>query len=189
MLSFIFAIMIFIQGEESSYKATPKFSDSVSVLFEEMFSPASNSNSHFIVNEEDLKQLKFIVQSHSDSTDSIIKSLLENNLLKTDSLQISNRSIDSLSLILNEKLLVVNKDYQIKQASFFGRFLLIATLVTMVFFLSTLYFRIRAKYRHNFESLAEVEKNFDTHKKAAIDRERKLLRELIDLKNKLETKV
>ncbi|WP_241124366.1 hypothetical protein [Cognataquiflexum nitidum] len=181
--------MLFIQADNFDENVTSKFSDSISILFEEMFFPASNSNSHFIVNEEDLKQLKFIVQSHSDSTDSIIKSLLENNQLKTDSLLISNRSIDSLSLILNEKLLVENKDYQIKQASFFGRFLLIATLLTMVFFLSTLYFRIRAKYRYNFESLAEVEKNFDTHKKAAIERERKLLRELIDLKNKLETKV
>jgi hypothetical protein len=52
-----------------------------------------------------------------------------------------------------------------------------------------MYFKLREKYKYSFESLIEVEKNFDSHKKSAIERERKLLRELIDLKNKIEPKI
>jgi hypothetical protein len=189
IISIVFAFMFFIQGDGPDQKMSPKFSDSISILFEEMFSPASNSSSHYIVNEKDLKKLKYIVQSHSDSTDLIVNSVLLNNQLKSDSLKNSIKSVDSLTQILNEKLVVENRNYQTNQASIFGIFFSIAALVILLFFLSTAYFRIKEKFKFSSESLAEVEKNFDAHKKNAIDRERKLMRELIDLKNKLEIKI
>jgi hypothetical protein len=189
MFSIVIAFMLFIQSNEIEYKLSPKFSESISVLFEKIFSPASNSNNHYIVNQKDLQKLKVIVQTRSDSTDVIIKSLKDNYQSKKDSLNNSIKEVDSLTHMLSEKLLVENRNYQRKRASIFGNFFLITALSISLLLLITMYFKLREKYKYSFESLIEVEKNFDSHKKSAIERERKLLRELIDLKNKIEPEI
>jgi hypothetical protein len=185
IFSIVFAFMLFIQSDGPDYKLSPKFSDNVSILFEEMFFPAANSSNHYIVSEKDLNRLKIIVQSQSDSTDVIVKSLLENYQSKKDSLDYSIKAVDSLNLMLSEKLMVESKSYQSKQASTFGNYFLITILFISLIFMIMMYFKLKEKYKYSFEYLIEVEKNFDTHKKTSIERERKLLRELIDLKNKL----
>jgi len=192
-ISFIFhflgAILMFTSdafSQNSKENRSQVLPDSIEFIFSGKFFDASNSNGFKIIKDSDLKMVeKLIFQTLRDQGEQL--SLLTSKLqFKKDSIDTFKETYQSL-LSENENLkkpkseeylLGFNKNTVIFPVTIF---VLIAIIVYQLIF----FIKSKKEYLETQENCLTLDKDFELYKRSAVERERKLVREIIDLKNKL----
>jgi hypothetical protein len=155
----------------------------VSPEMDSIFKPASNSTGYLVVKESDLYNW---IQVWNDSLES-------NQLLIENERLIVQLMIDSL-----QNGVLVSRDemeFTSAKAESSSRFVIITSWfnwVGLFFIFYGLWITIRffTQYRNfklQIEQIKELDLLFASHKRSSIERERKLMRELIDTRNQLKS--
>lgn len=137
-----------------------------------LFRTAVNSPDYLVIKKSDWNEIKSLV---NDSISSKIRLAKEIQVVRT--------TLDSTSYVQTSKFTTFEKP----EATFDKPVLLF--LVALLVYGGIITFRLyaqREKVKVNQDILDETEKEFLNHKKSSVERERKLMRELIDTRNKLE---
>jgi hypothetical protein len=174
-------------GQNHQYNHTSDLNDKSTELFDLFFFKSINSPDYYVIHQKDFKKLKSSLSFYKDSTESIISALQLNNQVIKDSLLSSKSSMDRISKLLNSNSIEQEKNKLIIQNQLFSIRIFIIFLAALSIFMGYNYFKIKGKYNSDLGSFFEIEQQFDAHKKNFIERERKLLRQIIDLKNKIES--
>jgi hypothetical protein len=185
LLTFIFSINILFSQTTTTFKDTGSISNQIDNILD-------NSNRY-----EDFKVVKinWLLQLKNNINDSV--SVYKNKIIAVNStINAQKQTIDSLKIALNtSNKTITNLSNEIQTISLFGfpisksgfkttLFLIILVLaILLVFFISK--FKqsntITVQVKKDF---IELEEDFDTHRKNALEREQKVRRELLDEINK-----
>ena len=147
--------------------------------FDTIFKPAVNSPGYVVASKDQVNLLKEFFQNEISNQVKITQ-IKEKEIYQLTSLADSLRKIKSLE---SPTSLPSTKSYISS--------ILISIVVVLLFTLIGLFFRgfkTRKELKDGKDSYFNLEKEFDLHKRNAIERERKLMRKVIDLQNELELK-
>jgi hypothetical protein len=161
----------------TSFAQQPKQNDQsierILVFMDTLFSPAANSEGFLIIKLQDLdvlkKQIRLEVKSLQDDV--------------TDERSLSKDSTTQTSALLeNTRKQVPKTISQISQNGISNQLylVLLGFLLLVSVILAYIYFRNQKKVKEFKNRLIDVENEFSNYKSTMIDRERKLMRELID---------
>lgn len=144
-----------------------------------LFKPASNSDGFLVVKSSDLEILKKQIQEQFDLLESKANEtskLVNDNTPVTPSTQIEN------TVSSGEVLSIKNQEGGFDQlyVIIIG-FFIVSCLILIVVYYSNL-----KKVKESKIRLADLENEFSDYKSTMIERERKLMRDLIDARNKEE---
>lgn len=152
--------------------------DSLHDFLKERFQPAANSETHLVLSKSDFTFL----------TDQVNTLILENRLQKNklDSIE--------LGLSINTSLATTNSDLNLENADLprTNPSQEINLIITYIFVTLLMVFILILTIRHRKatkdlkDAMTLIEEEFLQHKRNAVERERKLLRDLLDAKLKLE---
>jgi hypothetical protein len=165
---------------------TQKFLDSLNMVFAQKFSNASNSNNFKIINDSDLKLLKNNIINKFNQQNQELASLTNELKYRIDSIQ-HLKEMSELLILENKALKQPDpKAYlfnlRLDTVIYAGIIFVLALIIgyQLLFFL-----KYRKECRESREIYHTIDRDFESYKKNTIERERKLLREIIDLKKKL----
>lgn len=184
----LFIFCLFQRGIAQSQPRTEpqKFLDSLELVFAQKFSSASNSNNFKIINDADLKLLKSTLFSQFNQQNQELASLNKELKYRIDSIQ-QLKEMSELLLLENKAL----KQPDPKAYLFNFRLdtviypSLIFVLALIIGYQLLIFLKYRKEYLESREIYLTIDRDFESYKKNAIERERKLVREILDLKNKL----
>lgn len=183
----MFGLLYFFFSTAFGENQTPRSSKAFPEFFDSYFFRSINSTDYYVIHHKDLDKLKVYFSAYQDSSESLILDLKKTNQIIHDSLVFSKNSMNEM----NQLMISNRSEFEKNNKSFFNQLLSIRISLTFLAVLSIIlgfnYFKIKRKYVDDFESLTEIEKQFDKHKRNSVERERKLMREIIDLKNKIES--
>lgn len=160
--------------------------DSLDLIFTQNFYNASNSNDFRIINQSDLNLLKSTIFYKFNRQNQELASLAKELKFRIDSIQELKEK--------SELLILENKDLKRpnpKEYLFNLRLdmvilpSLILVLILIIAYQFLFFFKYKKECQESREIYLTIDKDFESYKKNAIERERKLVREIIDLKNKL----
>lgn len=147
-----------------------------------IFRQATNSPGYLVVKKADWDRLK---NAWRDSLNQVNQSLIEEQVKYS-------KKIDSITSIKNSQSskdpIFIPKEETIPEFS--DQKMLVFGFLTMIliFYSLIITFRLfsqKSGFKSQNDRLDQIEKDFDQHKRSAIERERKLMRELIDTQNQL----
>ena len=173
----IFMICITLSITNAKGQSVPSKKDLS--IFDTLFRTATNSPEYVVASKSQIKVLKeYFEKERAESLKTIELqekkiSLLQNSM---DSV-LRNANIQNSEPIISQ-----SGDYPI---------VLLVVLACLSALLIALYFRglnERKQYKEGLDSYHNLVLEFDLHKKNAIERERKLMRKVIDLQNQLDLK-
>jgi hypothetical protein len=150
------------------------------------FLKSSNSPNYYVIHQEDLSVLKNSLDEFQNTADSLINSLQENEKLIKDSLVASKTQLEDVNAKLISKSNADLKSGISNQYKEWGTSGSIIILLALSILLGSKYLKIKFQYQTDLDSLLEIEKQYQVYKSNTVERERKYLREIIDLKNRLE---
>ena len=147
--------------------------------FDSIFKTAINSPAYVVASKADLLTLKTNLKLERDSL--YVK--LKNQETELSQLKSQTLPTNLPSPIEEEPQAAVSSS-----TSYLLFLLIIALLVGVVIYFFMKDFSIKKEVREAKDSYKNLVTEFEDHKKKAIDRERKLMRKVIDLQNHLEEK-
>jgi hypothetical protein len=150
------------------------------------FMKSTNSPNYYVIHQKDLDVVKISFNNYKDYSDSLINVYQSNKKIIDDSLLTSKLELEKANAILNSKNITEQQKQQAILYKEVGTIGSIMILILISILLGSNYFKIKVKYRTDLESLQEIEKQYQVYKSNTVERERKYLREIIDLKNRLE---
>lgn len=174
----------------SSFGINPATNPSISLNklpdLDRLFSRSSNSPNYYVIHQEDLTVLKNSLVQIRSASDSLVSSLQDNEKMIKDSLLASKNELDEIKAKMLSKI-NTNQNMGIShQYIEWGKLGSIVILLVLSLLLGSKYLKIKLQYKSDLDSLIEIEKQYQVYKNNTVERERKYLREIIDLKNRLE---
>ncbi len=151
-----------------------------------LFIRSSNSPNYYVIHQEDLIRLKNSMIHFKSSSDSLVTSLQQTEKLIKDSLLASKNELDKINAVMASKHIDEQKMGISNQYKEWSALTTILVLLFVSILLGSKYLKIKLQYKTDLDSLLEIEKQYHVYKNNTVERERKYLREIIDLKNKLE---
>ncbi|EKB48897.1 hypothetical protein [Cecembia lonarensis] len=182
-ISLVHCLFLVFTGITLRSVASPeqeKSMNNISIDFDQLFLKSANSKEYYVIHEMDVEKLSNYFRHLKDSTTSLITTLHENNESITQSYLSTVHTVDSLEQIVKNS--IKEKENYSAGIEFFKKWFIPVLLSILSVFLGFNYLKMKIKYREDLESLEEIENQFHTYKKNAVERERKLVREIIDLK-------
>lgn len=178
----IIILLVFTGSAVSSVTSTKQENNinNTTIEFDKLFFKSANSKDYFVIHEMDVERLSNYIEHLKDSTSSLITALNENKESLNQSYFASLQTVDSLEQIVKNS--IKEKENYSAGIEFFKKWFTPVLLSILSVFLGFNYLKMKIKYREDLESLEEIENQFHTYKKNAVERERKLVREIIDLK-------
>ena len=191
MLRFPLIVILLITISISSFGSTQVSDKNLTTKFdspdfEQFFIKSANSPNYFVIHQEDLNFLKRYLDKFRSSADSLRKATRLTKATYTDSLKSSKLEVERINKILLSKTLAEQQKEASSETIQMSVLFSIAVLLFSSLFFGTKYFKIKIKYNSDLESLKEIENQFQVYKSSAIERERKYVREIIDLKTRLD---
>lgn len=137
-----------------------------------LFQPAINSPDYLVIKKSEWNGIKelFIESIKAQETQFMQR-------------EIDRMMVDSTEHVKTSKILPIEKS---EAATNNPLLLLLIPLIGYAAFITFKLYAQRERVKLNQDILDQTEKEFQKHKKSSVERERKLMRELIDTKNKLE---
>lgn len=188
MMKFNLMLLLFLCFFNPSFGKIQQFTDKDVISFEnfeDFFLKSISSPDYYVISKKNFKHLKLILKSLEDSLYSANHANKINNQLIQDSLLLTKNTNDSLNQ------LVVTNALRTKQTetSFRNNLNIIRISILLIsglsVFLGYSYLKIKERYIVDLESLKDIEKQFYNYKNNVIERERKMMRQIIDLENKI----
>jgi hypothetical protein len=139
-----------------------------------LFRPALNSEGFLLIKSSELEILKDQIQAQFNFLEAEVKLTSK---FKVDSIQqaptaLGENNGGGISSVQNQE-----KGFDLLYFVLIGLFLITSSILVFV------YYRNVKKVKESQTRLAELENEFSTYKSTMVDRERKLMRELIDARN------
>jgi hypothetical protein len=161
--------------------------DTLSRVLETLFKPATNSPEFNIVKTKDLLSFKSFIIENEKTQNGLILSLENQIMVKNDSIKLVVKELDKLALE-NQELLSPKKKDELWGLDIYKVILpsLLFLLVLLLIYLAIYYLKLYTELKSSKESIVSVEKELETYKRNSVERERKLMRQLLDLQKKLE---
>ena len=157
-----------------------KADDNVLYAFDSIFKTAQNSPAYVVASKSDINSLKQSLKTERDSL--YIK-------LQVQEKQLSQlKSAPAPVKAQSEKVEVTTAAVATDSPNYLMFQLVIALLVGVVIYFFMKDFSIKKEVKEAKDSYKNLVSEFDEHKKKAIERERKLMRKVIDLQNNLDEK-
>ena len=148
--------------------------------FDSIFKTAQNSPAYVVASKSDINSLKQSLKTERDSL--YIK-------LQVQEKQLSQlKSAPAPVKAQSEKVEVTTAAVATDSPNYLMFQLVIALLVGVVIYFFMKDFSIKKEVKEAKDSYKNLVSEFDEHKKKAIERERKLMRKVIDLQNNLDEK-
>ncbi len=181
---FTFNIDSFSKNKEE--ESPQAFLERLELIFSNNFFDASNSSGFKIIKDSDVKMLEKLIFQKLKEQGQQLFSLSGELQVKKDSIDLLRET--SQSLLLENKILKAPKpdEYLLgfkKTTVIFP--LIIAALIGIIIYQLIFFIKSKKEYLESKENCLTLDKDFELYKRNAIERERKLVREIIDLKNKL----
>lgn len=148
--------------------------------FDSIFKTAMNSPAYVVASKADIESLKESLKVERDSL--YIK--LQNQEKELSQLKIAEPPIVTQPNELEE----ISRPVEASSSNYLIFQLIIALLVGIVIYFFMKDFSIKKEIKEAKDSYKNLVTEFEEHKKKAIDRERKLMRKVIDLQNDLDEK-
>ena len=145
--------------------------------FDTVFQPAINSPTYVVASKDQVNSLKVY---------------FENELTKhIDEIELNKEQINQLNNSLDSLLTVTSQYKPVPVAANKSNILIISIGINVILFIIFIVIflgglQMRKVLKEGKDSYVNLEKEFDLHKKNAIERERKLMRKIIDLQNEME---
>lgn len=151
--------------------------------FDRIFIRSASSPNYYVIHQDELNQLKTYLNTHKNTKDSLVNHFQGANKGLSDSLVLSKEEIKRLENALNLSTKSNVKELNYDWAFQIGGKVVFSVLILSFVFLLIKFFSMKKIYNSSLDSIQEIEKQFSEHKKNALERERKYVREIIDLKN------
>lgn len=148
--------------------------------FDSIFKTAMNAPAYVVASKADIESLKESLKVERDSL--YIK--LQNQEKELSQLKIAEPPIVTQPNELEE----ISRPVEASSSNYLIFQLIIALLVGTVIYFFMKDFSIKKEIKEAKDSYKNLVTEFEEHKKKAIDRERKLMRKVIDLQNDLDEK-
>jgi len=150
--------------------------------FDSIFKTAVNSPAYVVASKSDIEVLKSTLKKERDSL--TIK-------LQSQEKELSQLKLSSTPVAQSTPVEVADSPKPVSTSSSTNYLLfqlIIALLVGVIIYFFMKDFSIKKEVREAKDSYQNLVVDFETHKQKAIERERKLMRKVIDLQNDLEQK-
>lgn len=150
--------------------------------FDSIFKTAVNSPAYVVASKSDIEVLKSTLKKERDSL--TIK-------LQSQEKELSQLKLSSTPVAQSTPVEVADSPQPVSTSSSTNYLLfqlIIALLVGVIIYFFMKDFSIKKEVREAKDSYQNLVVDFETHKQKAIERERKLMRKVIDLQNDLEQK-
>jgi len=139
-----------------------------------LFKPALNSEGFLVIKSSELEILKNQIQAQFNFLEAEVN---RTSKFKVDSIQqaptaLAENNVEGISLVQNHK-----EGFDQLYFVLIGLFLITCSILIFV------YYRNLKKVKESQIRLEELENEFSTYKSTMVDRERKLMRKLIDARN------
>lgn len=148
-----------------------------------IFRQATNSPGYLVVKKIDWDRLKQVWRDSLNQTNKSLEEEKGKYLEKIDSISRLTESQASKSDLPSSSNVKTSSDLPNRTLLLFG--FGISLLIIYSLFITYRLFSQIGVFKSQHDRLDQIEKDFDQHKKNAIERERKLMRELIDTQNHL----
>jgi hypothetical protein len=147
--------------------------------FDTIFQPALNSPAYVVASKDKVNSLRKYFENE-------ISKQIQTTELKEEEIIELNNSLDSLIKITSQYKPLTQSSSKID----FSTILIVVNLALFIVIVGLFFngFQTRKSLKEGKDSYVNLEKEFDLHKKNAIERERRLMRKVIDLQNEMDNK-